>query len=513
MWLSSIHCWLKRASQSTPPGHREPGPSRRPRRTCRPGLEVLEDRTVPSTVTNLADAGPGSLRQAIADANADPTSADTIVFQPGLTGTIVLTTGQLTVTGPVTIIGPGSGKLTISGNSQSRIFLFDNGSSSLNHYDLSGVTLTRGVTTGDQHGGAIEVASETLFLRDVVIANNFAQGIGGGLFVAPDGFLLMDDCTVNGNISSGSGGGLCLAEFSTAIIRNSTISRNDAVGGSTGGGIFYGGGPGLTIENSTISGNTAADSGGGISVFDGPVRIVNSTIAFNTADSDNNGFGTGGGISSLTPRMTLESTIVADNFAASTPGSFQDFIGEFSADHCLVGNTTGNSFNGVNCIVNVDPRLDPRLQFNGGPTRTHALLPGSPAINAGINRSALPTDQRGPGFFRTSGPATDIGAFEVQPLSSPRPLPLPEPPSSQPPLLPVVEIQPLPVVEIQVKRVKRRTRVDVVVDGALRKRFFPFGSFTGRVQVQQADVNGDGLLDVIARATVNGKKRTRTFTT
>jgi hypothetical protein len=55
--------------------------------------------------------------------------------------------------------------------------------------------------------------------------------------------------------------------------------------------------------------------------------------------------------------------------------------------------------------------------------------------------------------------------------------------------------------------------VDVVVDGAVRRSFFPFGSFTGRVQVLQADVNGDGLLDVIARATINGKRRTRTFVT
>jgi hypothetical protein len=66
---------------------------------------------------------------------------------------------------------------------------------------------------------------------------------------------------------------------------------------------------------------------------------------------------------------------------------------------------------------------------------------------------------------------------------------------------------------IEVSRVRHRTRVDVFVDGALRQSFFPFGSFTGRVQVTQADVNGDGLLDVIARATINGRQRTRTFLT
>src|SRR5262249_28064629 len=94
-------------------------------------------------------------------------------------------------------------------------------------------------------------------------------------------------------------------------------------------------------------------------------------------------------------------------------------------------------------------------------------------------------------------------------LSSPRPLPTLPPPGS----LPVAEIQPLPVVEVQVTRVKRRTRVDMVVDGSLKRSFFPFGAFKGRVQVLQMDVNGDGLLDVIAKATLNGKKRTHTFLT
>jgi Ca2+-binding RTX toxin-like protein len=76
-----------------------------------------------------------------------------------------------------------------------------------------------------------------------------------------------------------------------------------------------------------------------------------------------------------------------------------------------------------------------------------------------------------------------------------------------------VSAPPPHVVEIQVKRVKHRTRVDVAVDHVLRRRFFPFGAFTGHVQILQADVNGDGLLDVIAHATIHGKKRTRTFLT
>src|SRR5262249_5504996 len=240
MWFSFIPSWLQGASKSMLRGQR-------PKRTFRPGLEALEDRAVPATLTvnnpatftvnNLNAAGTGRLRQAIIDANADPTTADTIVFQPGLRGTILLTSGQLIVTGSVGITGPGSGLLDIDANGPFRIFQF--GTGTVQQYALSGVTLLGGqAKTGSETlGGAIkfapEGAAETLELRDVVIANNFAQGLGGGLFVGPDGILLMDDCTVNNNTSIGSGGGLFLAADSAAFIRTSTISNNRAAGGGS----------------------------------------------------------------------------------------------------------------------------------------------------------------------------------------------------------------------------------------------------------------------------------------
>src|SRR6516165_3312670 len=84
----------------------------------RPCLELLESRCLPSTVTNLSDHDPGSLRDAIA------TSPDggTVDFQPGLTGTIVLTTGELAINKDLTIEGPGADVITVSGNKASRVF-------------------------------------------------------------------------------------------------------------------------------------------------------------------------------------------------------------------------------------------------------------------------------------------------------------------------------------------------------------------------------------------------------
>src|SRR6516225_3437124 len=116
MWLAS----LLRCPKSGPARTRRER-RRRPKRHQRqhfvPRLEALECRTLPSTFTvlNLADSGPGSLRQAILDANAQP-GADTIQFAHGLHGTIALTSGELDITDDLTIDGPGAGRLAVSGN-------------------------------------------------------------------------------------------------------------------------------------------------------------------------------------------------------------------------------------------------------------------------------------------------------------------------------------------------------------------------------------------------------------
>jgi hypothetical protein len=110
---------------------------------------------------------------------------------------------------------------------------------------------------------------------------------------------------------------------------------------------------------------------------------------------------------------------VADNLVGTT-GADPDISGSVTATSSLIGNATGTTFaagSGAN-ITGTDPMLGP-LADNGGPTRTHALLPGSPAIDHGSNPAGLVADQRGGLFLRTVGAAADIGAFEAQPNPAP----------------------------------------------------------------------------------------------
>jgi predicted outer membrane repeat protein len=382
-----------------------------PSARARLALEPLEDRTVPApfTVTNLNDSGAGSLRQAILDANT-AVGADTITFQPGLSGTITLTTGELLVSDSLTIHSLGAGIIAVSGNNSSRIFEVSN-QTAIVSLGVSGLTLTQGNAGTDAGGAILVTGDESLGLSGMVIAGNTA-GSGGGIDVDA-GSLTLDDSTVTNNHAVNLGGGLLLNNDSVSFIRNSTFSGNQA--GNTGGGINAQARISLTIENTTISDNHA-EFGGGIEVFTGTAVVRNSTIAFNTTDG---GFGGGVLLQSPMAAVTLQSTIVADN-AATASGTKPDISGTVTATFSLVENTAGTTFtpDSSNNLTDVDPLLGP-LQFNGGPTKTHALLPGSPAIHHGANPLNLSSDQRGFPFLRTFGGGTDIGAFEVQPKPGP----------------------------------------------------------------------------------------------
>jgi hypothetical protein len=400
-------------------------------------LESLEDRTVPApltfTVSNLLDGVTGSLRERLDNANLHP-GPDTIVFDPSLSGTIELIDGALPITDDVVIVGPGAAVITISGRNTSRILQMGNAASEPLVVTISGLTLTQGNAGDLDSGGAVEMTNGVLQLRGMTIAGNVAREGGG---ISAHGRLIVDDSTISGNIASGGFGGA---------------------------GIFVDSGTVLTVTNSTISSNICGVFGGGISIRGiSDVQIRSSTIAFNGAFSSNGG----GIIVNPGASVLLQSTIVANN----TFGMGSDIVGTVTATNCLVQITTSTAFapGSTANITGLDPKLAPLGNY-GGPTQTHALLAGSPALNAGGNVAVTATDQRGPGFARVVGPAMDIGAFEDQ---TPPP---PTPPSGG--------------------------------SSAGVFSFHPFLSTRGKTRIALADVSGDGVQDVVFIY----KKGTRTQT-
>jgi hypothetical protein len=155
------------------------------------------------TVTNTNDSGPGSLRQALVDAN----DGDMIDF--AVTGTIVLISGELLVDKSITVSGPGADNLAISGNTMSRVFYIASGKT----IAMSDLTITNGNPPGnppDDYGGGIYNDHATLRLNNCAISDNLASS-GGGIF--SDGFqgnaaLTLTNCTVSGNFIDFSGGGI-----------------------------------------------------------------------------------------------------------------------------------------------------------------------------------------------------------------------------------------------------------------------------------------------------------------
>src|SRR6185295_1677816 len=352
------------------------------------------------TVTNLDDSGDGSLRQAILDANANP-GADFIDFQDELTGTITLTSGELLVTDDLTINGPGIFAITVSGNNASRVFEIIQTTS----VTISGLTISDGKSQGTSGGGIIH-SSGTLTISNVLLTRNTADISGGGIDNLINSTLIVTNSTLSANSSSRVGGGI--QNDGTLKITNSTLSGNTA--GFTGGGIGNDHGD-LTITNSTVSGNSASSSGGGISNFAfGTANISFTTMSGNSAVQ-------GGGIYNAgDPNLStvnIKNSIVAN----STSGGDCSNSGTFNPTGTNF--TTNGTCPGFTQVTPAQLNLGP-LADNGGPTQTHALLPGSVAIDAvpdctDVGGSTVGTDQRGVG--RPQGSACDVGAYEFVPCN------------------------------------------------------------------------------------------------
>ena len=263
---------------------------------------------------------------------------------------------------------------------------------------LSGAGSAATIVDGSGAGGVIWVSSgATVEISDLTIQNG-SSGVSGGIFYG--GTLTVSRITVIGNSATNTGGGIGDGgTHGTLTVNDSTITGNTA--GNTGGGIRNSGT--LIVNNSTITGNTAGNTGGGIR-NSGSATINDSTITDNTAGN------TGGG----TGKATMKNTIVTGN----SPNDCTSPV--VSLGHNL--DSDGScGLAGVGDISNANPLLGP-LADNGGPTFTQALLPGSPAIDAGGTDCPPPaTDQRGSargvdGNGDTVA-ACDIGAFERCPGS------------------------------------------------------------------------------------------------
>ena len=280
---------------------------------------------------------------------------------------------------------------------------------------------------GDSSGGAIyNFLGAVDVFGTVFSSNNVGSGSGGGIF-NDSGTLSITDSTFSGNTTGNRGGGL-FNGGGTVEVFGSTFLANTAIGF---GGAIYNLDPGsVRVVNSTISDNESLDHGGGIRNLGGSLFLTNCTVTGNRSDMDDGGSGDGGGIATDVDTVCLYNTIVARNFRG-TGGTLNDIDGQVDESGSffnLVGDsaTAGGLLDGINDnIIGADPILG-SLQDNGGLTLTHALLVGSPAIDAGSNAQALDadnfpleSDQRGEGFPRLidgnrDGTITvDIGAFEV----------------------------------------------------------------------------------------------------
>jgi CSLREA domain-containing protein len=348
-------------------------------------------------VFNPSD-GKCSLREAVTASNdnassgsvsgecppGDSTAQDQINFS--VTGAIVATSGPYTISAPAAVYGPGTDVLALSGNDNSRIFDVASPSGDVL---LANLTLRDGWEANA--GGAIACTS-TLVISRCAVVDNYSFTYGGAIYNHSTGNMTIVDSTVSGN-----------------------TARN---GGS--GGIHNSGA--MAITNSTVSGNSTDGHGGGIGNYD-DLSISHSSIVSNTADARSSTGSVGGGLYTNSNDTThIRATILANNRADTTYNDCHSLGATTSYDYNLVeivGTCTFSQSHDMAGELGADLNIGP-LADNGGPTWTHALLNGCPAIDAGactdLGGATAAIDQRG--TARPQSEACDIGAFEADDLNT-----------------------------------------------------------------------------------------------
>ncbi len=443
-------------------------------------LEQLEDRRLLATVTvtgtgdTIAVDGLVTLREAITSANSNANVNSDVMGVGGygddvinfsVMGTINLSGALPDLNSNIQIQGPGAANLTVRRDTGGdyRIFTVMVGST----VELDGLTISNGrdlatvfvplnshpsIITGGggiYNGGTLTVSNSTfsnnfstqnggggggiknhyeamLTVRNSTFSNNGSGSFGGGIFnngatLTVSNSTFADNWTTGG---SGTAGGGINNYLGTVTVSNSTFTNNRVGDNQTGqpgwgGGISSGGTGGkLTVVNSTFADNTARNGGGGIFNWGGLSTVSNSTLSGNSS-----AFFTGGGIRNIGTNLslTVQNTIIAKNTAPAGGPDFSGYV--TSSGNNLIGDDSGSSGWGLSDLkpppglplMPLNPLLA-QLGNYGGPTQTMALLPGSPAIDAGNDALVPPgvtTDQRGMPYSRINGVRVDIGAFET----------------------------------------------------------------------------------------------------
>jgi predicted outer membrane repeat protein len=338
------------------------------------------------TVTNLNDSGAGSLRDAIAQANA-AAGADTVEFQANLAGTIPLAS-EIVVTDTLSLAGPGAGRVTVDGNLATRLFKVAHASGGAITATFSGLTLANGHapdeggaiwSTGDHvvvngctfdgnianmRGGAIFTAGANLTIDGSIIRNsetgstggailfsagdlaitrsliaNNASEFGGGLSaLSPRVNVRIGDTTFRDNSADHTGGGIWASTVTSFKVSRSAFVRN-MTGQPNGGGVYFAGvtdfgSPVNIIENTTFSGNESLHQvgrGSALAIASGNMTIRNSTFAFNKTSAGMAGGADSGGALWVAGGDTTEVKLQSDLFAGNTHGSENALIDVYRA--------------------------------------------------------------------------------------------------------------------------------------------------------------------------------------